>query len=103
MLTLEQHLHQMHQDIVKSLPEDAINLGHSPVCEIQGLHIPKRAISLQAHPEFSGFIMNNILNMRHDQKVFSDELYESGISRVEKHHDGLHVCKSFWRFLLDDM
>lgn len=91
----------MHQDIVKTLPEGATNLGTSPVCEIQGMHIPKRVISLQAHPEFTNFIMSSILNLRHGQKVFTDELYESGISRVEKHHDGLHVCKMFWRFLLD--
>ncbi|KFH44781.1 putative glutamine amidotransferase-like protein-like protein [Hapsidospora chrysogenum ATCC 11550] len=97
------HLHHMHQDIVKTLPEGAVNLGRSPVCEIQGLYIPRRAITVQAHPEFNDFIMSSILRKRHGQGIFPDDVYESGMARAEKQHDGLHVCKTFWRFMLDEL
>jgi GMP synthase (glutamine-hydrolysing) len=93
----------MHQDIVKTLPEGAVNLGSSPVCEIQGLYIPRRAIAVQAHPEFNDFIMSSILRKRHGQGIFPDDVYESGMARAEKQHDGLHVCKTFWRFMLDEL
>ncbi|KAF4125826.1 Glutamine amidotransferase class-I, partial [Geosmithia morbida] len=60
----------------------AQNLGDSPVCSIQGMLIPGRVLSVQGHPEFSQFIMNTILEARHGQKIFSDELYESGVQRA---------------------
>lgn len=95
-----QALHQMHRDIVTGVPEGAVNLGNSPVCDVQGLYIPHRVISVQAHPEFSGFIMSSILNARRDQGIFGDDLFQSGLSRAEKAHDGVLVSAVIWRFLL---
>ncbi|CAH0020393.1 unnamed protein product [Clonostachys rhizophaga] len=95
-------LHQMHQDIVVGLPKGAMNIGSSPVCEVQGLHIPRRVFSLQAHPEFSESIMLRLLKLRHDQKIFSDALYKSGIERASRHHDGLLVARAIWKFLLSN-
>jgi GMP synthase-like glutamine amidotransferase len=95
-------LHQMHRDIVVDVPEDAINLGHSPVCQVQGLYIPQRVLSVQAHPEFTGFIMQGILNTRREQGVFDDALFNSGWSRAEKDHDGIMVSAVIWKFLLND-
>ncbi|OJJ50625.1 hypothetical protein ASPZODRAFT_126521 [Penicilliopsis zonata CBS 506.65] len=93
-------LHQMHRDIVYDLPPDCINLGFSPVCEIQGFYRPKKIITVQAHPEFTEFIVSQILELRHGQKIFDDALYESGISRVANPHDGLLVASAICRFLL---
>ncbi|CAG9986753.1 unnamed protein product [Clonostachys byssicola] len=95
-------LHQMHQDIVVGLPKGAMNIGSSPVCEVQGLHIPNRVFSLQAHPEFSEFIMLQLLKLRHEQNIFSDALYDSGIERASRHHDGLLVARAIWKFLLSN-
>lgn len=92
----------MHRDIVVSVPKDAINLGHSPVCEVQGMYIPHRVISVQAHPEFSSFIMESILSARRDQGIFGEDLYQNGLSRAEKHHDGVLVSTVIWKFLLND-
>lgn len=95
-----QALHQMHRDIVTAVPEGAINLGHSAVCDVQGLYIPHRVISVQAHPEFSGFIMSSILDTRRGQGIFGEDLYQSGLSRADKTHDGVLVSTVIWRFLL---
>ncbi|KAG9258120.1 class I glutamine amidotransferase-like protein [Emericellopsis atlantica] len=96
-------LHQMHQDIVATLPEGSVLLGKSPKCEIQGFYIPKRVLTLQAHPEFSEFIMDQVMRRRFEQKIFTPEVYESGISRASKEHDGLKVSKVIWKFLLEDL
>lgn len=93
----------MHQDIVAELPKGAINLGSSPVCEQQGFYIPHRVLTLQAHPEFSEFIMDNLLNIRHAQGIFTDEVFGSGMERKAITHDGPLVSKVIWKFLLSDL
>ena len=103
VLTIPQSLHQMHQDIVAELPKGATNLGSSPVCEQQGFYIPHRVLTLQAHPEFNDFIMTNVLNKRHDQGIFNDEVFGSGMDRSAIPHDGLLVSKVIWKFLLSDL
>ncbi len=94
-------LHQMHRDIVLELPPGAENLGSSPTCEFQGMCVGKRVVSLQSHPEFDGFIMNTILETRHNLRVFNDEVFGSGKSRADLHHDGDLATAAFWRFLLE--
>ena len=91
----------MHQDIVATLPEGAVNLGSNAKCEFQGMYIPKRVIAVQAHPEFSQQIIEGVLKARRG-RVITDELYHSGMSRAATPHDGLLVSKVFWRFLLED-
>jgi CRISPR/Cas system CMR-associated protein Cmr3 (group 5 of RAMP superfamily) len=91
----------MHRDIVVSVPKDAVNLGYSPICEVQGLYIPGRVFSVQAHPEFSGFIMTSILEARRAQAIFNDDVYQSGLSRADNDHDGVLVSMVIWRFLLN--
>ena len=56
---------------------------------------------MQGHPEFSKEIVTELLEMRHKQGIFDDEVYEGGISRVGRDHDGVVVAKAFLRFLLE--
>ena len=96
-----QSLHQMHRDIVCELPKDCINLGHSPVCGIQGFYRPKRILTVQAHPEFNDFIVSKIMEVRHEQKIFDDDLFTDGMSRAGLAHDGAVVGAAIIRFLLE--
>lgn len=89
----------MHRDIVHEVPEGCINLGYSPRCGIQGLYMPGRILSVQAHPEFNQFIMTHLCEARHDQGLFDDELYRDGLARAEKHHDGELLGRRIVKFI----
>lgn len=89
----------MHRDAAYAHPEGTIPLAHTDVCAVQGFYIPRRLIAVQGHPEFTEFIMNEILDMRHDQKIFSDGLYEDAKSRAGEEHDGVLIAQAFLRFL----
>ncbi|KAM0351914.1 hypothetical protein ACHAPU_002428 [Fusarium lateritium] len=93
-------LHQMHRDAVLEVPEGLVNLGSSSRCEVQGLYKPGRIMSFQAHPEFDDFIMEEIMQARYSQQIFSKEMYEEGITRARADHDGRLVAAKIWEFLL---
>ncbi|CEJ61486.1 hypothetical protein PMG11_10019 [Penicillium brasilianum] len=94
-------LQQMHRDVVHEVPAGCLNLGYSPRCAVQGLYMPKRLWSVQAHPEFNEFIMSQLLEARHDSGVFNDQLYEDGSSRAAKPHDGEFLATEIIKFMAD--
>lgn len=89
----------MHRDIVFEVPEGCVNLGYSPNCAIQGLYMPRRILSVQAHPEFNQFIMTHLCEARHDGGVFDDDLYRDGLARAEKPHDGELLGRKIVKFI----
>ncbi|KAJ5110611.1 hypothetical protein N7532_001146 [Penicillium argentinense] len=97
------HLQQMHRDIVHEVPEGCINLGYSPRCAVQGLYMPGRVWSVQAHPEFTEFIMSCILKARHDAGVFDDALYDDGKSRASKTTDGEKLGGEIVKFICESV
>lgn len=92
----------MHRDIVFDYPEGVEPLGGSPRCEVQGMYARGRLITVQGHPEFNGEIMKILLENRHAQGIFNDEVYEEGLTRAQNHHDGVVVAEAFLRFMLED-
>ena len=91
----------MHQDIVYDYPDEVEHLGHTDRCEVQGMYVKNRLITVQGHPEFNGEVVSELLQRRHDQGIFNDEMYDEGMSRVQKQHDGTAVGAAFLRFLLE--
>jgi GMP synthase - Glutamine amidotransferase domain len=89
----------MHRDIVHEVPEGCINLGYSGPCAIQGLYIPNRLLTVQAHPEFNEFIMSHLVEARHDSGLFNEELAKDGAARAGNHHDGALVAKKIIEFI----
>lgn len=63
--------------------------------------MPGLAWSVQAHPEFTEFIMSCILEARHDTGVFNDELYTDGKSRAGKETDGEKLGKEIIKFITE--
>ena len=92
---------QMHKDLVYYYPEGVEELGSSPTCKVQGMYIPKKVITVQGHPEFTEEIVAELLQARHDQKVFTDEQYADMAGRVGKEHDGVVVAQGFLKFLME--
>ena len=91
----------MHRDIVFYYPPGVEDLGSNAVCQVQGMYVPKRMMTVQGHPEFTEEIMIEILETRHQMGIFDDETFAGAMKRVVKPHDGLVVSKAFLRFLLD--
>ncbi|MCJ1362635.1 hypothetical protein MMC16_001741 [Acarospora aff. strigata] len=105
-------LHQMHRDVVSTIPSAPSNptteptatvqlLGSSPRCPIQGLYIPHQLLTVQGHPEFTAEIVRELLETRHEQGIFDDKVFAEAMTRVGKEHDGVVVAKAFLRFLMD--
>ena len=102
ILTIEQAIHQMHQDAIFTYPPSVEHLGHSPSCHVQGMYERKRLITTQGHPEFDEDIVAELLENRHDKGVFDDGTYEDAMRRVKKHHDGVRVAGAFLRFMVEE-
>ena len=65
------------------------------------MYIARKLITIQGHPEFNREIVTELLEARHEQGIFNDEIFEDGMRRVGDGHDGVLVARAFLRFLLD--
>lgn len=95
----ELKIHQMHRDAVSGVPAGAEGLGGTEVCDNQGFVLPGKALTVQGHPEFTGKIVREILDSRKQMGILSEQMYESGIGRVDGEHDGEEIARAFLRFL----
>lgn len=95
-----QSIFQMHRDIVFEYPAGAEELGSSGGCQVQGMFIPARVMTVQGHPEFTEEIVAELLESRHAQGIFGDEVYEEARGRVGRPHDGVVVARGVLRFLM---
>lgn len=99
---LLQSIQQMHRDIVfDAPPAGCTNLATSPKCGVQGLYSPNKVLSVQGHPEFNEGIMSYVLEARHENGVFDDELYNDGLARAGNPHDGELIAYAMAKFILD--
>lgn len=63
------------------------------------MYIPRRLLTIQGHPEFSRFMMNEMLQARHQAGIIPREPFEDAVARLADEHDGLVVAQAFLRFL----
>ncbi|KAG8527562.1 uncharacterized protein KY384_007714 [Bacidia gigantensis] len=91
----------MHKDIVCEYVSGVEALGSTDVCQVQGMYISRRLISVQGHPEFDEEIERELLEKRHYQGVFNKQLFTDGMRRVAKPQDGVLVAQGFLRFLME--
>ena len=89
----------MHKDVVCCCPRGVESLGWSPMCEVQGMHVPDKIITVQGHPEFDEELMLELLDARYDLGIEDDRIFEEAVSRAGKSHDGVLVAQIFIRFL----
>ena len=83
-------------------PENVDQLGSSPACEVQGMHVKGHLFTVQGHPEFNEAILREILDSRYQLQIFDDDFFDDAIGRVGNQHDGVLVGKAFLKFLLED-
>lgn len=89
----------MHRDVVTANPPGAESLAYTELCPVQGFYSPKKFITVQGHPEFTGPIVSEILNVRHKAGIFDDETFTDAINRANIEHDGVNIARGFLRFL----
>ena len=65
------------------------------------MYVPRRLITVQGHPEFNKDIVTELLETRHEQRIFDDETFEDGMARVGNAQDGVVVAKAFLRFAME--
>lgn len=90
----------MHRDIVFEYPAGVEELGSSGACQVQGMFIPGRVMTVQGHPEFTAEIVAELLEHRHRQGIFGDGVYEEARARLGRAHDGVVVARGVLRFLM---
>jgi GMP synthase-like glutamine amidotransferase len=91
----------MHRDVVYEYPEGVEELAYTQKCQVQGMYIPKRLITVQGHPEFNEEIVRELLIARHESGLFDDALFKDAFGRVDKDQDGVVVAQAFLKFLLE--
>jgi GMP synthase-like glutamine amidotransferase len=89
----------MHRDQVFNVPAGAELLASTDKCMNHGFVIPKRVITVQGHPEFTEDIMREILELRHETGLLTDEVFQSGMERNGDDHDGVLMAQVFLKFL----
>lgn len=66
------------------------------------MHIPRRVLTLQGHPEFTPEIMAELLRKRRGQGIFGEAIYAEAMARVARPQDGVLIAQAFLRFLMED-
>jgi GMP synthase-like glutamine amidotransferase len=92
-------MYQTHRDAVLELPRGVALLGRTEQCPIQSMYARGKLITVQGHPEYSSFIMTEMLRTRHRAGTIADGPYEDAMKRVGDKHDGLAMARVFLRFL----
>lgn len=106
----------MHQDQVTQTPtaESAAGLlpadaevavwGASDHTPVQGLYIPDRLFTSQAHMAFDGDMVKRQIQMRVDSRGIKDLAHaDRAAETAHREHDGLAVAKAILRlFMYDD-
>jgi GMP synthase-like glutamine amidotransferase len=89
----------MHRDVVADFPSGSEPLAWTELCPVQGMYVPGKYITVQGHPEFTPEIMTEILNVRHQAGILSDESYDDAMKRAGLDHDGILIAQAFIRFM----
>jgi GMP synthase-like glutamine amidotransferase len=92
----------MHRDAVPRYPQFVEKLGHSDLCEVQGIYVKNRVISIQGHPEYNPKFANILLDRRRGS-LLTETTWQDAKNRVNNPHDGVTVAVSFMKFLLEDL
>ncbi|KAL4758010.1 type 1 glutamine amidotransferase [Aspergillus foveolatus] len=110
------YLHQMHQDQVKiaptaasagpdMLPQDTeiAVWGHTDHTPVQGLYIPNRLFTTQAHLAFDEDMVKRQIQIRVEKGAISDlEHADRAAETADLEHDGVEVAKAILRLFIDD-
>lgn len=73
----EVSLNAWHQDQVVTPPPGAETIASSPFCAHAGLAYGDRALTIQAHPEFSNAVIADLIRLRRGTGSYPDDLMDA--------------------------
>ncbi|HHB83251.1 MAG TPA: type 1 glutamine amidotransferase [Devosia sp.] len=85
-----------HQDQVTQLPPGASVAGRSDFCKYAMLSYGTRALSIQAHPEFTPEFMNDLIEARRD--ILPDDIVEAARKNMDAPLSANEVADQFEAF-----
>ncbi|WBW71709.1 class I glutamine amidotransferase family protein, conserved protein [Schizosaccharomyces osmophilus] len=80
-------IHQMHQDIVREIPNGFELLASTKTCSNQAFLKGQQVLSFQGHPEFSKDVVQAMASTRFDNGLFTKEQFSDAENRLQKDTD----------------
>ncbi len=80
-------LNAWHQDQIITPPEGAKVTAQSDFCKYAALVYDDRAFSVQAHPEFSGPLIGDLVKARRGQPGMPDDIMDEALERLPEPTD----------------
>ncbi len=90
-------LHAWHQDQVTELPEGASVLASNDFCQNAALAIGERILTIQPHPEFTPWLVEQLIKTR-GRGVVPDALLDRALSRLPEPNDSAEYAEIMARF-----
>ncbi|MCV6823827.1 MULTISPECIES: type 1 glutamine amidotransferase [Halocynthiibacter] len=91
-------LNAWHQDQVIEPPADAETILSNDFCRFAGLRYGNRALSVQAHPEFSDPVLRAYLLAREDSDAYPQDMMRAAREAPFGHTDSALVAEQFAQF-----
>jgi hypothetical protein len=66
------------------------------------MYAPRRFVTVQGHPEFTGDIEDIIIQSRAQAGILSEDQAREALGRTGIEHDGVSIGATFLKFLLED-
>ncbi|KAL5349125.1 hypothetical protein ACLOAV_005413 [Pseudogymnoascus australis] len=80
-------IHQLHRDVVHAYPEGVEPLAHTDQCLNHAMYMPRRVITIQGHPEYTGSILGEILVARNASGIIDDVSFKDAMARLQNKQD----------------
>ncbi len=90
-------LNAWHQDQVTELPEGAEVLASNDFCENASLAIGPRILTIQPHPEFTPWLVEQLIETR-GRGVVPDALLDAALERLPKANDSAAYAQRMAQF-----
>ncbi|MBZ6431074.1 MAG: hypothetical protein LBE64_08130 [Acinetobacter pittii] len=66
------------------------------------MYAPRRFVTVQGHPEFTGDIATETIERRAEAGIFNEDQAQDALSRANIEHDGVAIGVAFLKFLLEE-
>ncbi|KAJ3041283.1 hypothetical protein HK097_002304 [Rhizophlyctis rosea] len=96
-------IQSMHQDYVKRIPPSFEVYASTTLCPVQGLIQPNKYLTIQAHPEFNGGVVTEIIKARKIIGVWPEETADKYLSTVNEPLDGVWFGAKIIGFFVGNM
>ena len=81
------------------MPQNFINWGNTNVSQIQGMFKEGHVFTVQAHPEFVGGVVKEIIKTRQEKQIFTPELAQKLLIAADHDDDSVWVGQKCVEFL----